>query len=133
MTEPLRLEPETTTLHLDYNAGEDSTVEIVVTDREDTPVPIVSAVGVIGLPGCAAPLHEWSAAAGNLSLADQAVSPGVVWITASRDETAAWSRAWGDAEWQLDAIDLFDRAKRVCYGHVRVWASRRGGGEENDT
>jgi hypothetical protein len=125
--EEVWLGPATSIVHLEYNAGEDVDVEVVVVDDFGVPVPLTSAVATIGLPRCPDPLHQWTAPAGNLVLLDQATRPGSLLLHSTAEQTAAWFQAWGDAEWQLDVVDLFHQSKRACEGDVRVNPSRRGG------
>ena len=122
--EPIRLEPITTTLHLDFVAGEPATIEIEVTDDNDTPVPLRSATATVALPGGCDPLHVWTG--DTLVLANQTARPGVLWLHSTASDTVAWV-SWGDAHWQLDVIDLFDRPRRPCRGRVRVRSGLRPG------
>lgn len=117
-----RLSPDTTEIDLEFNAGEDMEIELVVTDRDGTPVPLAGAVGTIAVPFCQ-PEHTWTVAGGNLELAD---ADGVVRLTCTRDETAAWASGFGDAQWQLDVTDIFGRGRRVCEGDVRVNPTLQG-------
>jgi hypothetical protein len=128
---PIRVAPATAVVHLDFAAGEDVDVELEVLDdsRPRQPVPLQSAVATIAVPDGPV-LHEWSAARGNLELHPSDENPGIVSrvrLLTTREQTAAWYEAWGDAEWQLDAIDIFGKAKRPCEGLVRVRLSLRGG------
>lgn len=121
-----RLRPATSVIHLEWNAGEDADIRVTVRDAAGVGVPLQSAVGTIALPRSSTALHTFSAAEGNLALADQTdpVTWGVLILSASAADTLAW-QAWTDAEWQLDAVDIFGRSKRACEGDVRVIPSRR--------
>jgi len=123
--EPIRLEPITRTLHLDFVAGESTTIEVEVSDANDRPVPLSAATATVAIPGRCDPLHEWAPPDG-LVLADQQTRPGLLWLHATEHDTTAWA-AWGDASWQLDVIDLFGRPLRPCRGQIRVWSGLRPG------
>jgi hypothetical protein len=124
MTAPVRLAPATSIVHLEFNAGEDIEIELIVSDKLGAAVPLTSAVATIALPGCTAQ-HVWSAPAGNLQLGTET---GSVLLSATAEQTAAWYAAFGDSEWQLDTVDVFGRHKRSCEGDVRVNPTRAGGG-----
>ena len=129
MPAPIRVGPSTTPVHLDFNAGEDVDILLEPFDSSDPPQALfmASAVATIALPG-GLPLHTWSVGAGNLALQ---IGPGdpahltQVLLSTTRLETAAWWSAWGDAEWQLEVVDVFGQQKRACEGDVRVRQSRR--------
>lgn len=121
-----RLAPVTSVIHLEFNAGEDVSTQITVRDRLGVPVPLSDATAVIGLPHCQQVFHEWSTATGNLLLQDQATQPGVLHLISTREDTTGWVAVFGDAEWQLDVIDVFGRSKRACQGDVRINPTRRG-------
>lgn len=116
----IRVEPSTTTVHLDFNAGEDVDIEFQVLDADDAPVVVDSAVAVIS-DYAGVELHRWSADDANLTVPDV----GLVRVSTTRAETAAWYAAWGDAVWQLEVVDTLGQQKRVCEGDVRVRQSRR--------
>lgn len=122
MTSPERLKPATADLPLDFNAGEDIDHQLLVTDRDGVPVPLVSAVATIGLPGCPTQ-HTWSVAAGNLALSDEV---GVVELSTTAEQTAEWLTAWGDSEWRLTTVDVFGKRKIPCGGDVRVLPTGSG-------
>lgn len=127
MADTARLTPATAELDLEFNAGEDIDIEIVVVDVESTPVPLASAVGTIALRGCT-PHHTWTAADGSLSLGQ---ATGTVYLHTRAEDTTAWT-AWGDSEWQLDVVDIFGRRRRACEGDVTVSRSRVGGTCDDD-
>lgn len=127
-TSPIVIEPATTVIHLEFNAGEAVDLELGVFDKAGVPVPITAAIATIAIPEGPI-LHTWSAAAGNLSLLPDLVEPSHftrVQLRTTAAETLAWYEAWADSEWQLETTDLFGRPKRPCEGQVRVRPTRRG-------
>lgn len=126
MTAEIRLGPATTVVHLQFNAGEDSTDELSVTDRDGAPVPIASAVATIAAHDGTV-LHQWTAASGGLTLHPDPTTGVVsrVRLVTTAAQTAAWWAGWCDAGWQLDVVDTFGQAKRPAQGTVRVHRSRQ--------
>jgi hypothetical protein len=115
----IRVDPDTTTVHLDFNAREDVRVQLDVLDEAGGPVALAEATGQIRSHDGVV-LHEWSTAASNITVA----LGSVVLITTSA-QTATWWDAWGDAVWDLEVVDLAGERKRVCEGDVRVRQGRR--------
>lgn len=117
----VRVSPATTIVHVEVNAGEDLELEVSVFDDDDAVVLIDNAVATIGPDGGPA-LHTFSVAAGNLAVIG---GSGKVRLSFTKDESNDWYREWGQARWQLDIVDIYDRTKRACEGSWRVRASRR--------
>lgn len=111
---PIRVDPATSIVHLDFAAREDVLVQLTVADDDQGAVEVVSAVGrIVGPAG--AVLHEWSAGEANLT-----VNGALVTLITTRVNTSLWYAAWGDASWWLEVTDPEGRVKRVCEGDVRV-------------
>lgn len=116
---PIRLDPDTTQVHLDINAGEDVRIQLDILDAGGGPVAVASVTGLIR-SRAGAVLHEWSSANANVTTA-----LGVVVLITTSAQTAAWWDAWGDAIWDLEVVDLAGERKRVAEGDVRVRQGRR--------
>lgn len=125
----VRVVPATSTVHLDFNAGEDVDILLAPFDDSDPAQALYlqDATATVAFQGGPA-LHVWSVLAGNLSLQpdpDDPTHDSRILLSTTAEETTSWWTAWGDAEWQLDVVDVFGQSKRACEGDVRVRQSRR--------
>jgi hypothetical protein len=119
--------PATSTVHLQFNAGEDVDIDLVTADADGDGVLLAGAVATIA-PAGGTVVHTWSVGAGNLALLVDPDDPTHftgVRLSTTAEETASWWEAWGEAGWQLDVTDLFGQSKRACEGGVQVRAPRR--------